>query len=70
MNPEAPLRGIKSEKVDITIQKAEVINKNRIRVKIAETHVNLMDMDHMGMHYKVVKNLGRGRYIMRVHPRD
>ena len=54
------------KRINITLQRAEVLGKNKIKVKIKETNVNLTTMTHAGIDHTVLKNLGRGRYIMRV----
>ena len=38
--------------------------KNKFKVKIKETNVNLATLNHGGRNFRVLNNLGRGRYIM------
>ena len=52
------------KRVKVTVQNFEALSRGRIRVKIAEAALNILDLSHKGKHY-VVKNLGRGRYVMR-----
>jgi hypothetical protein len=49
----------------VHVQRAKPIGIGRIRVKIAETKVNLTRLTHNGKTYETSRNLGRGRYVMK-----
>lgn len=51
--------------ISINVQRMKPVGKGKVMVKIRETSVNLTDMSHNGQHYKVLRSLGRGRYVMR-----
>lgn len=53
----------KNDHVPITVQKIQSIGGGRYRVKIAQTKENLVNMTIDGRKYKVLRNLGRGRYV-------
>lgn len=54
------------KRISINIKKIEKLGmSNRYKVKVLETQANLLDMNHKGENYIVIRNLGRGRYIMR-----
>ena len=60
------MKSNKEKRISINIKKIEKIGtSNRYKVKILETQANLLDMNHQGENYIVIRNLGRGRYIMR-----
>jgi hypothetical protein len=54
-----------NKQVKVNVLTIHPMKKGKVRVKIAQNNVNLLDMNHEGKKYKVVRNLGRGRYIMR-----
>ena len=54
--------------VKVTIQKWDKIGRDRIRAKIAETHLNITNLIHEGISYLTIKNYGRGRYLVRRDP--
>lgn len=56
---------MKGKRVTVSVQKVEVLPRGRIKVKIKETEANLIDLKHKGKDYVVLRNLGRGRYVMR-----
>lgn len=53
-------------KVQINVQKVELLKNGNYKVKISETNVNLLDMTHQGKVYKTLRALGRGRFIMKI----
>jgi hypothetical protein len=44
----------------------EPLPRGRYKVKIEQTKVGLDTMRHQGKDYVVLKDLGRGRYIMKL----
>lgn len=54
----------KREKV--TVQKWESIKAGKFKIKIAQTKINATDFVFEGVKYAIMKNLGRGRYIVKV----
>jgi hypothetical protein len=53
------------KKVKITIQNIVPLRGGRVKVKIAENDVNLIDMTDGERNFVTIKNYGRGRYLMR-----
>jgi hypothetical protein len=53
------------ERILLNVLRMEFLSLGRYKVKVAENEVSLKIMNHNGKYYIVVKNLGRGRYIMR-----
>jgi hypothetical protein len=49
----------------VTVMRVEPIGRQRFKIKIAETGVNLAAIEHKGRLLEVSSKLGRGRYIMR-----
>ena len=64
------LKPAKEQRITVNVKKFESTGRGRYRVKIVETHANLINMTHNGEKYVVVKNLGRGRYIVRKEDGD
>ena len=54
-----------NERVSITVQRITPLGNGRYKVKVQQTQANLIDMQHEKRNYKVLRNLGRGRYIMK-----
>jgi hypothetical protein len=54
-----------NKQVKVSVKRIEPMGNGKFKVKIIQNDVNLLDMNHEGKKYKVVRNLGRGRYIMR-----
>lgn len=54
-----------NRRISINVEKIEPIGHGRVKVKIREHGVNLLDMRHEGREFVVTRSLGRGRYIMR-----
>jgi hypothetical protein len=53
------------KRFNIDVIRMEPVGKGKVKVKIAQTQVNLSTMHHEGKDYTVISNIGRGRYIMR-----
>jgi hypothetical protein len=53
----------KTLKINV-VKVEQFLGKNKFKVKIKETNVNLATLNHNGRNFKVLNNLGRGRYIM------
>lgn len=49
----------------VTVQKFERLQSGRFRVKIAETHIGISELEHDGDLYTVLKRIGRGRFVMK-----
>lgn len=56
----------KGERVAINVESMEPLSGNRWKIKIKETHINLIDLDHEGRKFVTVKNYGRGRFVMKM----
>lgn len=56
----------KGERVSITVEHMEPLSGGRWKIKVKETHIDLIDLSHEGREFVVVKNYGRGRYVMRL----
>jgi hypothetical protein len=54
------------KRIDITVEDMEPLPRGRYKVKIEQTKVGLDTMRHQGKDYVVLKDLGRGRYIMKL----
>ena len=54
---------MKTEKFDIEHVKA--LPNGRKQVKIHQNDISLVDMDIDGVHHKVLRSLGRGRFIVK-----
>lgn len=54
------------ERVSITVERTEPLSGNRWKIKVKETQINLIDLDYEGKRFVVVKNYGRGRYVMKL----
>jgi hypothetical protein len=54
-----------SHQINVNVQRIVPLQNGKIKVKIFQTNANLLDMNHEGKKYRVLRNLGRGRYIMR-----
>ena len=52
-------------RVNVNVKYIKPLKHGRYRVKITETDVNLTDMRHKGVDFTTIKNLGRGRYVMK-----
>lgn len=57
--------GMSRQEFTIHVQHMEKLPRGRVKVKIAETYINLTNMKHQGIEYTTISNLGRGRYVMR-----
>jgi hypothetical protein len=55
-------------RIPLDVIRIEPVGNGKVKVKVKQTQANLIDMCHQGKNYTVVKNLGRGRYIMRPAP--
>lgn len=65
-SPEGNFPGAgKKERIKINVVRLEQMGRGRVKVKIDDTKSNIIDMNHNGKDYVVMRNLGRGRYIMR-----
>ena len=53
-------------RIPLDVIRIDPMGNGKVKVKIKQTQANLIDMCHQGKNYTVVKNLGRGRYIMRL----
>jgi hypothetical protein len=54
-----------TQNVQVHVQRIESLSRGRLKVKIAETNLNLGVMTHQGKQYEISNKLGRGRYIMK-----
>jgi len=61
-----PLSPKKGEVVPVTVENMEPLSGNRWKVKIKETGLGLLDMNHDGRKFVTIKDYGRGRYIMKL----
>lgn len=68
MHKDNILQDNKDTRIPIHVIRMESVGKGKFKVKLAETHANLIDMHHNGRDYIVVRNLGRGRYVMKPVP--
>lgn len=57
---------IAGRRISIDVMHISPMGNGKFKVKIKQNNVNLIDMHHQGKEYAVIKNLGRGRYIMRL----
>jgi hypothetical protein len=55
-------------KTRVSVQRWDSLGGGRARIKIAEK-INLTNITHNGIAYLTTKNLGRGRYIVKVDPK-
>lgn len=55
----------KKERIKVDVVRMEPMGKGKIKIKIRDTKSNIIDLQHGGKGYAVIRNLGRGRYIMR-----
>ena len=56
----------KGEKVPVTVERMEQLTGGRWKIKVKETNLNLIDLDHEGRKFVTVKDYGRGRYVMKM----
>jgi hypothetical protein len=53
-------------RIPLDVIRIDPMGNGKVKVKIKQTQANLIDMRHQGRDYIVIRNLGRGRYIMRL----
>ena len=54
----------KQERIKVDVMRIDPIGHGRLKVKVKGS-VDILDLNHNGRAYEVIRNLGRGRYIMR-----
>lgn len=54
------------KRISLDVQRWEPLKAGKFRVKFAQTNINISDITHEGKKYAIIKNLGRGRYIVKV----
>jgi hypothetical protein len=57
---------VAGRRIPIDVLHISPMGNGKYRVKIKQNNANLIDLHHQGREYTVIRNLGRGRYIMRL----
>jgi len=57
---------VDDRRISINVLHMELMGNGKVKVRIKENQANLINMHHQGRDYIVIRNLGRGRYIMRL----
>lgn len=57
---------VAGRRIPIDVLHISPMGNGKYKVKIKQNQANLIDLHHQGREYTVIRNLGRGRYIMRL----